>query len=62
MKKTKIIIEKILAIAGIIVASNALDTRDNIFIRLLAAIVLVGAFFEIFDKGSWKELFSENEN
>ena len=62
MKKTKIIIEKILAIAGIIVASNALDTRDNIFIRLLAAIVLVGAFFEIFNKDSWKELFSENEN
>lgn len=62
MKKTKIIIEKILAIAGIIVASNALDTRDNIFIRLLAAIVLVGAFFEIFDKSSWKELFSAKEN
>lgn len=62
MKKTKIIIEKILAIAGIIVASNALDTRDNIFIRLLAAIVLVGAFFEIFNKDSWKELFSAKEN
>lgn len=62
MKKTEIIIEKILAIAGIIVASNALDTRDNIFIRILAAIVLVMSFFEIFNKGSWKELFSTNEN
>lgn len=62
MKKTKIIIEKILAIAGIIVASNALATRDNIFIRILAAFVLVAAFFEIFDKDSWKELFSSKMN
>nr|WP_072536647.1 hypothetical protein [Anaerococcus mediterraneensis] len=62
MKKPEIIFKKIIAIAGIIVASNALDTRDNIFIRLLAAIVLVASFFEIFNKGSWKELFSANEN
>lgn len=62
MEKKKIIFNKIRAIAGIIVASNALATRDNIFIRLLAAIVLVMSFFEIFNKGSWKELFSTNEN
>ena len=62
MKKTKIIIEKILAIAGIIVASNALDTRDNLFIRLLAAVVLLGGFYEIFDVKSWKEIFSTKES
>ena len=62
MKKTEIIFKKIIAIAGIIVASNSLATRDNIFIRILAAVVLVMSFFEIFNKGSWKELFSTNEN
>lgn len=57
MEKFKKIIIIIYNIAGFIVASNALATRDNLLIRLLAAIVLVLSFSKIFKKETWISLF-----
>lgn len=60
MEKFKNIIIIIYHIALIIVASNALATRDNLLIKLLAAIVLVGSLSKIFKKETWTSLFAND--
>lgn len=60
MEKFKKIIIIIYNIAVFIVASNALATRDNLLIRLLAAIVLVLSLSKIFKKETWTSLFASN--
>ena len=60
MEKFKKIIIIIRDIAAFIVASNALATRDNLLIRLLAAIVLVVSLSKIFKKETWTSLFANN--
>lgn len=60
MEKFKKIIIIIYNIAVFIVASNALATRDNLLIRLLAAIVLVLSLSKIFKKETWVSLFAND--
>ncbi len=50
MERFKKIINIIYYICLFIVASNALATKDNLLIRLLAAIVLVVSLSKIFKK------------
>lgn len=61
MEKIKIILKKIFSLAIAIVASTTLNNRDDWFFRILAATVLVVAFFNLFDKKSWQALFSKDE-
>lgn len=60
MEKFKKIIIIIYYIALIVVASNALSTRDNLLIRFLAAVVLVLSFNKIFKKETWTNLLANN--
>lgn len=60
MEKFKKIIIIIYYIALIVVASNALCTRDNLLIRFLAAVVLVLSFNKIFKKETWTNLLANN--
>lgn len=60
MEKFKKIITIIYYIALIIVASNALATRDKLLIRLFAAIVLVISLSKIFKKETWISLFDND--
>lgn len=60
MERFKKIIIIIYYICLFIVASNALATRDNLLIRLLAAIVLVVSLSKIFKKETWTSLFANN--
>ncbi len=62
MERFKKIITIIYYICLIIVASNALATRDNLLIRLLAAIVLVVSLSKIFKKETWTSLFAIDAN
>ena len=62
MERFKKIINIIYYICLIIVASNALATRDNLLIRLLAAIVLVVSLSKIFKKETWTSLFAIDAN
>ena len=62
MERFKKIITIIHYICLIIVASNALATRDNLLIRLLAAIVLVVSLSKIFKKETWTSLFAIDAN
>lgn len=47
-------------IALIVVASNALITKDNLLIRLLAAIVLVLSLSKIFKRETWTGLLAND--
>lgn len=60
MEKFKKIIIIIYYIALIVVASNALSTRDNLLIRFLAAVVLVLSFNKILKKETWTNLLANN--
>ncbi|WP_311491595.1 hypothetical protein [uncultured Anaerococcus sp.] len=60
MEEFKKIIIIIYHICLIVVASNALATRDNLLIRLLAAIVLVLSLSKIFKKETWISLFAND--
>lgn len=60
MEKFKKIIIIIYYICLIIVGSNALATRDNLLIRLLAAVVLVGSLSKIFKRETWNGLFAKD--
>ena len=62
MERFKKIIIIIYHIALIVIASNALATRDNLLIRLLAAIVLVVSLSKIFKKEMWTSLFAIDAN
>ncbi|WP_311486861.1 hypothetical protein [uncultured Anaerococcus sp.] len=62
MERFKKIIIIIYHIALIVIASNALATRDNLLIKLLAAIVLVGSLSKIFKKETWTSLFANDTN
>ncbi|MBZ2386500.1 hypothetical protein ABLW17_04705 [Anaerococcus murdochii] len=62
MERFKKIIIIIYYICLFIVASNALATRDNLLIRLLAAIVLVVSLSKIFKKETWTSLFAIDAN
>lgn len=62
MEKFKKSIIIIYYICLIIVASNALATRDNLLIRLLAAVVLVGSLSKIFKRETWTGLFAKDTN
>ncbi len=62
MERFKKIINIIYYICLFIVASNALATKDNLLIRLLAAIVLVVSLSKIFKKETWTSLFAIDAN
>lgn len=62
MERFKKIIIIIYHIALIVLASNALVTRDKLLIKLLAAIVLVGSLSKIFKKETWTSLFANDTN
>lgn len=62
MERFKKIIIIIYYICLFVVASNALATRDNLLIRLLAAIVLVVSLSKIFKKETWTSLFAIDAN
>ncbi len=62
MERFKKIINIIYYICLFIVASNALATRDDLLIRLLAAIVLVVSLSKIFKKETWTSLFAIDAN
>lgn len=60
MERFKKIIIIIYHIALIVLASNALVTRDKLLIKLLAAVVLVLSFNKIFKKETWTNLLANN--
>lgn len=62
MERFKRIINIIYYICLFIVASNALATKDNLMIRLLAAIILVVSLSKIFKKETWTSLFAIDAN
>lgn len=60
MEKVKRIFIIIYYIALIVLASNALATRDNLLIRVLAAVILVVSLSKIFKKETWTSLLANN--